>query len=175
MSSYAVAPLFLIRAAGVSFEHLEHLATDESAKLARELLVRQREFAASKAAVEQILRHRGHGLSEEAFRAWRKALRGDTAPDDIIDLPSQFQDYVRLATQLAAKKAELNATFARELNSARQSLFESAHSTLPHYLIFAGPGAQELRGSLAHWRADSSLSPRNARAGDRERHIFLYL
>ena len=79
-SSYRIAPVFLIRMAGVPFDVLQKLGTVETARLARELVVRQDEFARAKDEVERILGRPRHGLSKELFRAWRKALRSGTMP-----------------------------------------------------------------------------------------------
>ena len=70
-----MAPIFLIRMAGVPFEPMADLATTATAAAARELIVRQEEFLRARAEVEQLLRRRDHGLSGELFRAWRKAVR----------------------------------------------------------------------------------------------------
>ncbi|MCA1660032.1 MAG: lantibiotic dehydratase family protein, partial [Verrucomicrobiaceae bacterium] len=56
MSSYRLAPVFLVRAAGVPFDHLEKLATRRTAASAREALVRQDKPEQARAAVESVLR-----------------------------------------------------------------------------------------------------------------------
>ncbi|HEV3409289.1 MAG TPA: hypothetical protein VG095_03285, partial [Chthoniobacterales bacterium] len=56
MSSYRLAPVFLIRAAGVPFEHLEKLATPRTAATAREALVRRDKPDATRAVVGSVLR-----------------------------------------------------------------------------------------------------------------------
>ncbi len=175
MSSYAVAPLFLIRAAGVSFEHIAQLGTPRSAAAARLLIAAQRDLSAAKRTVEELLRHRGHGLSEETFRAWRKALRTSSVPALTEQAEPRFADYLIAATQCAAAAESLERVFAEEFQAARDALLNSAHAVLPAYLVFAGSGAQELLALLSHWSPGAAAPPRNAKAGDRERHIFLYL
>jgi Lantibiotic dehydratase, N terminus len=159
--------------AGVPFDVLERLATVETARLARELVVRQDEFAKAKAEVEELLRHRGHGLSEELFRAWRKAIRSGTMPP-AGDAPSRaFAHCWECASQLAAVEASLEDSLQRELAVARTNLLEAARTMLPPYLVFTSEG---LRERLAQQSADSGvLPPRNKSSRAHERHLLLYL
>lgn len=121
-SSYEVAPIFLIRMAGVPFDVLESLSTPA------------------------------------AFAAARKLL----TPGDHVDTTSA-ETFVR--------------DFDRELNAARSALLESCRRLLPPYLVFAGGGARELLSKLMARGAGEWIfqANRNARAGDRERHLLLYL
>jgi hypothetical protein len=159
--------------AGVPFDALEKLGTVETARLARELVVRQDEFAKAKAEVEELLRHRGHGLSEELFRAWRKAIRSGTMPPS-GDGPSRaFAQCWECASQLAAAEAQLEDSLQRELTTARTNLLEAARTVLPPYLVFTAEG---LRERLAKQTADSGvLPPRNKSSRAHERHLLLYL
>jgi hypothetical protein len=159
--------------AGVPFEVLENLATVETARLARELVVRQDEFATAKIEVERLLRHRGHGLSEELFRAWRKAIRSGTMPP-AGDAPSQaFAHCWECASQLAATETQLEESLQRDLAAARSSLLDSARTVLPPYLVFTAEG---LRERLAKQIADSGVvAPRNKSSRAHERHLLLYL
>jgi hypothetical protein len=160
--------------AGVPFDVLQELATVETARLARELVVRQDEFAKAKAEVEDLLRHRGHGLSEELFRAWRKAIRSGTMPPAAGDAPSRAFAYCwECASQLAAAEAELEESLQRELAAARTILLEATRIVLPPYLVFTAEG---LRERLAKQLADSgALPPRNKSSRAHERHLLLYL
>jgi hypothetical protein len=159
--------------AGVPFEALERLATIETAGLARELVVRQDEFGRAKAVVEEVLRHRGHGLTEELFRAWRKAIRSGTFPPG-GDAPSQaFAHCWECASKVAATEAQLEESLQRELAAARKNLLEAARTILPPYLVFTAEG---LRARLAKQIADSgTLPPRNKSSRAHERHLLLYL
>jgi hypothetical protein len=159
--------------AGVPFDVLEKLATVETARLARELVVRQDEFAKAKAEVEELLRHRGHGLSEELFRAWRRAIRSGSMPP-AGDAPSRaFAHCWGCASQLAAAEAQLEESLQRELATARTNLLEAARTVLPPYLVFTAEG---LRERLAKQTADSGvLPPRNKSSRAHERHLLLYL
>jgi hypothetical protein len=159
--------------AGVPFDVLEKLGTVETAQLARELVVRQDEFAKAKAEVEALLRHRGHGLSEELFRAWRKAIRSGSMPP-AGDAPSRaFAHCWECASQLAATEIQLEESLQRELTTARTSLLDAARTVLPPYLVFTAEG---LRERLAKQTADSGvLPPRNKSSRAHERHLLLYL
>jgi hypothetical protein len=163
--------------AGVPFDVVEKLSTVETAKAARELLVRQTDFAQAKAEVEDLLRHRGHGLSEELFRAWRKAIRSGTMPPAADQSSHAFANCWECASNVAKAEALLEETLQRELRAAREALYESSCRVLPPYLVFGGVGVRELLAKLlgrgiGEWTQQSS---RNARAGDRERHVLLYL
>ncbi len=159
--------------AGVPFDVLEKLGTVETARLARELVVRQDEFVKTRAEVEQLLRHRGHGLSEELFRAWRKAIRSGTMPP-AGNAPSRaFGDCWESASRLAVAEAQLEESLQRELTTARTNLLEAAREVLPSYLVFTAEG---LRERLAKQTADSGvLPPRNKSSRAHERHLLLYL
>ena len=159
--------------AGVPFDVLEKLGTVETARLARELVVRQDEFAKAKAEVEELLRYRGHGLSEELFRAWRKAIRSGSMPP-AGDAPSRaFASCWECASQLAAIETQLEESLQHELATIRSSLLEAARTVLPPYLVFTAEG---LRERLAKQTADSGiLPPRNKSSRAHERHLLLYL
>ncbi|HWN96375.1 MAG TPA: hypothetical protein VNT99_15195, partial [Methylomirabilota bacterium] len=172
-SSYRVAPIFLIRMAGVPFDVLQNLETAKTAELARELVVRQNRFAQAKAEVEELLRHRGHGLSEELFRAWRKAIRSGTMPP-AADPPSRaFGNCWECASNLAAAEARLEESLQHELGQARTALLDAARTLLPPYLVFT---AASLRERLAKQTLNPGfLPPRNKDARAHERHLLLYL
>jgi hypothetical protein len=74
-----------------------------------------------------------------------------------------------------ADKVELAQTLEIELVSARAKLWNAARTILAPYLVFAGAGARELLRHLLDLSRAENLSHRNARAGDRERHLLLYL
>lgn len=160
--------------AGVPFDALEKLATTKTAQRARELVLGQDEFAKAKIEVEELLRHRDHGLSEELFRAWRKAIRSGTMPP-AADQPSRaFAHCWECASTLAAAETRLEKSLQDELAQARVALFEAARTVLPPYLVFTAGG---LRERLAKQTADLSgpLPPRNKDARAQERHLLLYL
>ena len=178
MSSYRVAPIFLIRVAGVPFEHLEELATAETAAVARELLVRRGELLGAKAEAEQLLSTRESGLSGDASRAYRAALRSDGPPQNFAGPhPPQIARFAELADRVSAWERRLQETLERELPKARASLYRSSQRVLPGYLVF---GAGEFRDRLTELSGEvdggnGCLPPRNSRTRERERHLLLYL
>lgn len=159
--------------AGVPFDVLSNLATTETAALARQLVAGQDEFGTARSEVEELLRHRGHGLPEDLFRAWRKAIRSGTMPP-AGDAPSRaFARCWECASQLAAAEKQLEDSLQRELGLARKNLLEAARTILPPYLVFT---SEALRERLAKQTADSGrLPPRNKSARAHERHLLLYL
>lgn len=175
-SSYRVAPIFLIRMAGVPFEPVDRLATRATAEAARELLVKQNEFVRARAEVERLLRRPGHGLSEELFRAWRKAIRSGAMPP-AHDPPSHaFSNCWECASNVALAETRLEQSLNLELGEARVALLESARTLLSPYLVFAG-GVREILAELLTERNSESgpLPPRKKRERARERHLLLYL
>ena len=176
-SKYSVAPIFLIRMAGVPFEPLERLATPSTAVAARELISRQADFVRAKAEVEHLLRKPGHGLSEELFRVWRKAIRSGEMPP-AADPPSRaFAICWECASHVATSESHLTQSLERELSSARFALLESTRKILAPYLVFAGAGVREVMGELMKDRASDGfvLPPRKKSSRARERHLLLYL
>ena len=117
---YRVAPIFLIRLAGASFDIVEQLATPDTSTAARDLIV-------------------GKNKAE---------------PD---------------SEKLLAVHLE------RELETSRKSLYASARSILPRYLIFSAEGMRDRLSSLLESEDTGVLAARNSRSRERERHLLLYL
>lgn len=160
--------------AGAPFEPLERLATTRTAALAREVVVRQKEFALAKAEVEHLLQRRGHGLSEELFRAWRRAIRSGTMPP-AADAPSgAFAVCWRRAANLADAETQMKQSLARELDVARRALLESAGQLLPAYLVFVAEGLRERLAKQSAFDL-AVLPPRKKQDRAHERHLLLYL
>ncbi len=163
--------------AGVPFDVLDRLAMGETAQLAREVVVRQDEFASAKAEVERVLDSRRHGLSKELFRAWRKAIRSGTMPP-AADQPSKaFAHCWECASQLAAAEERLEQSLQGQLTEARTSLLESTRTVSARYLVFGGAGVREVLAGLLTEEVSGSgpLPPRKKRERARERHLLLYL
>jgi hypothetical protein len=120
-SSYQVAPIYLIRIAGVPFDTIEQLATPEVSQAARELFLEQNEPAAD-------------------------------------------------------AEMRLAASLEHGLERSRRLLLEMARKILPRYLVFGGEGMRARTASLleSHAGNNDGISPRNARARERERHLLLY-
>lgn len=160
--------------AGVPFEPVARLATTVTAAAARELLVRQAEFKRARAEVEHLLRGRGHGLSEELFRAWRKAIRTGIMPPT-ADPPSHaFAVCWECASNLATAEEDLTHSLLQELGGARQTLLESTQLFLPPYLVFVAEGLRE-RLSKQSSHDNGALPPRRKEDRAHERHLLLYL
>jgi len=175
-SAYHIAPIFLIRMAGVPFDILEPLATPETISVARELRARNEELTKASAEAENFFRSPERLLSEQAFRALRVAVRLRRAPAGIVGpQPRVFTNYADAAANVLALESKLQATLERELGDARAALLKSARILLPRHLIFGVGGVRELLASLLAVSVTSDLKHRNARAGDRERHLLLYL
>jgi len=175
-SAYRIAPIFLIRMAGVPFEILERLATPETISVAREVCARKEELTKASAEAENFFRSPERLLSEQAFRALRVAVRLRCAPAGMTGpQPRVFTNYADAAANVSAVESNLHDTLERELGVARSALLESARTLLPRHLVFGVGGVRELLADLLAASASSGLTRRNARAGDRERHLLLYL
>ena len=83
-------------------------------------------------------------------------------------------DSTAAARRLHAPTPELSETLNRELAAARGALLQASAALLPRVLIF---GSGSVRDLLAHLlrAANGPLPPRNAKAGERDRHLLLYL
>jgi hypothetical protein len=163
--------------AGVPFDVVEQLATLETSRLARELVVRQDEFSRAKTEVEQILGRPRHGLSKELFKGWRKALRSGTIPPP-VDAPSQaFAHCWQCASALAETEARLDEALQRELELARVALLQATRTLSSRYLVFGGAGVREVLAGLLTEGAQETrpLPPRKKKDRARERHLLLYL
>ena len=157
--------------AGVPFEILEGLATVNAAQMARETIAAEKEFSRTKAEVEKLLASRKHNLSKAQFRAWRKAVRSGVMPPAADPPTSAFVACWQSASDFVAADCSLGECLARELDSTRRSLIESARQFLPRYLVFAASGARDLLADVAA----HPLAPRNKSLRARERHLLLYL
>ena len=160
--------------AGVPFEPVARLATTATAASARQLLVRQAEFARARTEVEHLLHRRGHGLSEELFRAWRKAIRTGTMPPAADPRSRAFAVYRERASNLAAAEAQLDQMLQEELDPARRALLTSAQNFLPPYLVFVAEGLRE-RLTKQSSRDGGPLPPRRKEDRAHERHLLLYM
>jgi hypothetical protein len=169
---YRLAPIFLIRLAGAPFETIENLATRETSAAARELLVRQGEFAEAKSDVEELLNSRRHNLSKERFQAWRKTIRSGAPPP--CDPPlGVFAVCSESASKLATAEMRFDQSLRRELEFARQALHQAARTILPDYLVFAAEGLhQRLTNQFS---STEIVPPRNKQARAHERTMILYL
>jgi hypothetical protein len=136
-SSYRVAPIFLIRPAGVPFEHLERLATRQTAGIARELLGRRDELIKSRRGAEEFVGARSSGLSADESRRFRAVLRDPASLNgEAREMPPAMSQFARIAVAVRALEAELDEMLQNELTHARAALMKSARGVLPGYLVF---------------------------------------
>src|ERR1700682_1085640 len=105
--------------AGVPFDLLKALQTPETVAAARDLLIRREEMARAKANAERLLRSRDHGLSPEAFRALRLAVRSSGVPTlSEGPQPPGSTVYAMAANGVAIAELRLHETLERELGVA---------------------------------------------------------
>src|ERR1043166_2083626 len=79
-----------------------------------------------------------------------------------------------IATKSDTRQESQLKSLEPELASARTALWEAGRNFLAPYLVFAVGGVRELLALLLEGR-DLDFNHRNSRAGDRERHLLLYL
>src|SRR5689334_19033310 len=108
--------------AGVPFDVVEALATPQTSAAARKSLIRQSEFAITKAKVEQLLQSRRHDLSKEQFQAWRKTVRLGVMPPPSDPSFGIFADCYTSGFELLKCETELDECLRRELEQARGRL-----------------------------------------------------
>lgn len=174
--SYGIAPIFLIRMAGVPFDAVTQLATPETFRAARELEVRRTEFDAARAVAERFFESGERLLSEEAFRALRSAVKQRRAPKSVEGAqPQFFTAYAEAAQTVAAAERELTSVLEHELSDARARLLGAARRHLPGQLVFNTGGVSDLFELLLRADATSVPPQRNTRVRERERHLLLYL
>jgi hypothetical protein len=160
--------------AGVPFEPLEQLATAATAAAARDLLVRQEEWAAAISEVDEALRSRRHGLTREQFRVWHKAVRTGVMSEIDNPGPGLFAAAHTRAGELSLALKRFEQEFVRELENSRRALYRGSSEILPSYLAFAAEGPRELLASLPSNDKDLA-QPRTKKIRARERHLLLYL
>lgn len=176
--TYRVAPIFLIRLAGVPFDVIESLATPESVALARDLIRKETTLKSTIDEVEVYFRSRQQLLTKEAYHALRVAVRTQQPPALVTgDQPSFFWNYASVADEVAALQKKLEHSLIRETDQARTCLIESSRAFLPRYLLFA---AENVRGLMWDKLNGDSAEParpglRNKAARRFERSLLLYL
>ena len=162
--------------AGVPFDVLDSLGTPGTVAAARELLVRREEFARAKLEVERLLRRRDHGLSIDAYRTLRLAVRAGGLPSLGEDPASpESTAYAAVLTGVVAAESRLQEALKRELASVRLALLESTRRVLAPYLVFGGAGVREVLVELMTDRTGQTLPLRKKKERARERHMLLYL
>ena len=168
-ATYQIAPVFLIRIAGVPFESLEALQTTGVAAVAREMILTEENFERAKQATIDLLNRPKNALSPEAFHELRRAVRNNGIPQ-LESLSPPASDYTHAVHIVAEARDRLSEVLDREVAKSRAALLSSSREYLPRYLVFGGAGARQLLGTIEHPSAR-----RNKRARERERHLLLYL
>ena len=169
---YRIAPIFLIRMAGVPFDVLEKLATLGTSQAARELIAQESEFSRAQTDASRSLAALKTELSKEQFRLWRKAVRSGVKPSTAH--PPLFADFWQKARRVDLAESHLRDILATELQVAREALLAACRKFLKAYLVFAAPGVRErIIRQLSN--TTSATSPRNKQARADERHWLLYL
>src|SRR6478672_7179680 len=107
--------------AGVPFRAVAGLATPATAEAARQLLVRENEFAQARAEVGQLLPKEGRGPSGLLLRDWRKAIQAGTVPAAVDPASRAFASCWECANRLAAAETNLTEVLQRELPGARRA------------------------------------------------------
>ncbi len=158
--------------AGVPFEHLEGLATPKTAQLARDYLGGYSRLQAARDEAERLLGSKASGLSGDASRAYRAALKTGIAPNVIDDpIPAEISNFVSVAADLLKLEMALAETLPRELEAARRALASSSAAVLPDYLVF---GAGEFRERLTDLDGSAPLAATEC-AHPRTRAAFVTL
>jgi len=175
--SYRVAPIFLIRMAGVPFEAVSQLATVKTAAAARELLVRQERLATARNAAERFVGSRESGLSGEESRAFRAALRDPKTTGAAGVKQAVLTEFVERAAGAEAADVSLREQLDADVETARRALLSGSRRYLPNYLIFGAGVFGDRVNDFVTSRDESGndLPPRNAKTRERERHLLLYL
>lgn len=164
--------------AGVAFDAMENLGTAQVSVLARKFTLRRAAFERAKNEAEAFFQSGKRLLSEEAFRALRHAVRLEQPPIPTPEAqPAIFQNYAAASGEMINARKQLNGTLLQEVNFARGQLLKLARTFLPRHLIFSAAGGRELLKTLLtdEQPNEQILSSRNCRAGERERHLLLYL
>jgi len=177
-SAYRVAPIFLIRLAGVPFEAIEGLATPKSNHLAQRLAEYKSESAQAKTALDLAYRAGERLVSTEATHALRTALRTNRAPTAVLaEESAAVTRYAVAAGKVEAAERDLAIELEHELNIARSALIDWARRVLPRYLVFASPVVRDsLLRDLRSYPADGAqLSPRRNASRKTEQSLLLYL
>ncbi len=167
---YQVAPIFLIRMAGAPFDVVEQLATTKTSKAARELIVRQTDYAAAKIAMEKELASQRKKLTKEDFLAWKKTMRTETGTSSHV--PGAYARCFEAGAALATSQTWFEETLQYELKTARTALLSAARDIVSRYLVFSDPG---MRNRLNAESSQRDPPPRNKQARAHERHMLLYL
>lgn len=159
-------------------EVLDGLVTSSTLRIAREVIAAEAVLLTARRAAEDVLGCRADSLSPEAARALRDLVRGggDVEPET-SEMPREAFALKEATAHHARLVSRLELCLQEELSKARASLLNSCREVLPRYLVFGTGGVRELQQRLLREEpiCAEALPHRNAKGGDRERHLLLYL
>ncbi|HJT80213.1 MAG TPA: hypothetical protein VJ719_03365, partial [Chthoniobacterales bacterium] len=168
-SDYAIAPIFLIRMAGVPFDLLDKLATPRTTFAARKAIAAEKELSSILEELQQIVTAlRDQGGAKE-YQSLQRALRSKS-PERLANF-SAFKPWREKLLGIAEAAHLADRMLAGELTAARQHLYTIARDLLPRYLVFADPAMRE----RVMKQASGPVLPRNKDARAHERHLLLYI
>lgn len=174
-AAYQVAPIFLIRLAGVPFDAVEQLATTSAAAIARDLVTAGEECARAAKAAEEFFSSRKQLLAPEVYRELHRAVRSSQVPASFSEKqPHVFEKYADASARLRALNDELETTLQKEVQTARARLLVRSRNFLPGYLLFGAQGVRELLVAELESIGDVP-APRNNAARKMEQSLLLYL
>ncbi|HVF73010.1 MAG TPA: hypothetical protein VM940_15510 [Chthoniobacterales bacterium] len=176
--AYRVAPIFLIRLAGVPFDVIESLATPRCVALAKDLILKRKSLKEAIEEVEVFFRSRQQLLAKEAYHALRVAVRAEQPLAGVIgDQPAFFLNYASIAAEVASLKKQLEDALILETERARTSLIESSRNYLPRYLVFAAENVRGLLWDELNVTEGDGQNPRSRNNAKRklEQSLLMYL
>jgi hypothetical protein len=175
--AYEVAPIFLIRMAGVPFDAIDQLTTSEASSAARRLITQLADRDECRVKAEKSFQSREHLLSDEAFRALRSAMRQFRTPIEIPGpQPSIFTNYTEAATKVCLAESDLILALQTEVKTARVALWKAARQFLSRYSVFGAAGFNERLITFTNANADEKdAARRGTRERERDRLLILFL
>ncbi|HET9801317.1 MAG TPA: hypothetical protein VFP82_06485, partial [Chthoniobacterales bacterium] len=168
-SEYAVAPIFLIRIAGVPFDLLDKLATPKTVAAARNAIAAEHELSQIIPELKKIASSPATGSNRKEQRALEGAIRSRSA-ERMAQIPAFKRWRDRLLATLEPARAVGHA-LSEELTASREHLREIARTILPRYLVFGDPAMRERLIK----QSSGPLPARNKEARAHERHLLLYV
>jgi len=174
-SPYEIAPLFVVRMAGVPYDVLEPLATPRAIGLARDIGDRSEALDhAARAALEAL--RRAAPAPSGRLDALRRAIgQRQPLPAPEPGDPPEVKAYaseLRTLDDLRARHAEV---LREELAAGFRALRRAAARFLPDYALFASPAVEELAADL---RPDGDWAPERLpekRRRRRDRTLLMYV
>lgn len=156
--------------AGAPFELIDRLASPRTIAAAREVEKLRFSFEEARGDARRAVAE-SEALDPKAARRWLKAFKRNDRGPDAPQLPNEIAPYLAALDRLARQEIVLAEELQSELGESRAALFAGSREVLPDYLVFTVGHARELLARLL----EAPVEKRDAAAGDRERHLLLYL